>query len=428
MRQYSSQSRRCRLLPPPHKRTAPPPVGDIRPGACWKRCQRQSLVRKDRLLSVPQRTRAGWHPRAQAGTEADRVPGVPEIRTHTERRDAAVQSKSNVRQGCRRRVCVPAGAAASPAAQRTAAAAAVARLTNGASLPASPRFWDHRASRSAQRLRASDDARSLGQGHSLSKLERGHLVFAGRLESRFDASQALASPETEQHALVLRTNGIPVRSRNRQGAPTSRLLREPKRPGLLNAGFPPRTTPTVQRFDIRVGVGRGIIFFMGDAINPDTAIAGRARHEWQQRHGAQVGHAATSRSSGSCGRRSSEQSCRLETSTIATMYLHACAIRPRPRKRPLRDPAVSMDKMPRIAPMGVGKRRPDICKRGPDGLTSGKATATDIWTRRSLEHTVLRHERHEGIDIVTIPCLGERLQVLGRHILAARSLAAVVQF
>ena len=104
---------------------------DIKRGAGWKRRQRQSALRKDWLLSVPQRARAGRHSRSTAGTQADRFPVFSEVLAHAVRRNAAIQSEGDVRSGRRRRVRVPAVAAATTGAQQPAVATALKKGREG---------------------------------------------------------------------------------------------------------------------------------------------------------------------------------------------------------------------------------------------------------------------------------------------------------
>lgn len=77
---------------------------------------------------------------------------------------------------------------------------------------------------------------------------------------------------------------------------------------------------------------------------------------------------------------------------ITTMDFHPCTICSCSRECPLRDAPVSLDKVPRIAPMGVRESRPDLRKANSHGLPSFVASAADVRTCRGLEYTVLRHE------------------------------------
>jgi len=76
--------------------------------------------------------------------------------------------------------------------------------------------------------------------------------------------------------------------------------------------------------------------------------------------------------------------------------------------------------MARVSPMSIRKGCPDFREASSHGLTAGVAGATNIWACRSFENAIVGHETHEGIDIMTIPCIGESLQKrwtnLGQHI------------
>ena len=58
-----------------------------------------------------------------------------------------------------------------------------------------PCFW---LSSTAARHQAAGGGRL--DGHPFAELQRRHLVFAARFQTRFDLGQALTSPEAEQHA------------------------------------------------------------------------------------------------------------------------------------------------------------------------------------------------------------------------------------
>jgi len=97
---------------------------------------------------------------------------------------------------------------------------------------------------------------------------------------------------------------------------------------------------------------------------------------------------------------------------IAAMDFDAGAVGPCSRERPLRHAPLPADKMARIAPVRIGEGCPDLREASSHRLTACVPGAADIWSCRSCEDTILRHERHEGIDIVAIPCIGKGLQKL----------------
>src|SRR3990167_4221391 len=97
---------------------------------------------------------------------------------------------------------------------------------------------------------------------------------------------------------------------------------------------------------------------------------------------------------------------------ITTMDFDASAVRPRSREYPLGNSSISLDEMAGVAPVSIGKGRPDFSESGPHCLTARVPGAADVWTCRGFKNTVIAHERHEGIDIVAIPRIGKGLQGL----------------
>src|SRR5688500_1636747 len=95
---------------------------------------------------------------------------------------------------------------------------------------------------------------------------------------------------------------------------------------------------------------------------------------------------------------------------VATMNFDAGPIRARSRERPLRNTSLCLNKVARVTPMGIRESSPHLGKTSSHRLASGIAGTTDVRPGRGLEHAVLAHERHERIDVVAIPCIGERLQ------------------
>jgi hypothetical protein len=62
-----------------------------------------------------------------------------------------------------------------------------------------------------------------------------------------------------------------------------------------------------------------------------------------------------------------------------------------------------------VIPAGVRKRFPDIGKTRPDLFTTRVASAANVRARRRFEHAIVRHERHQRIDIMSIPRIGKCL-------------------
>jgi hypothetical protein len=63
-----------------------------------------------------------------------------------------------------------------------------------------------------------------------------------------------------------------------------------------------------------------------------------------------------------------------------------------------------------VNPPGIRKSCPDICIACPDGLPAHIPSTAYIRSGGAFEDAVVRHEGHEGIDVVPIPRVGESLQ------------------
>ena len=94
---------------------------------------------------------------------------------------------------------------------------------------------------------------------------------------------------------------------------------------------------------------------------------------------------------------------------ITTMNFYESAVRPSSRERPLGHSPVPMDKMARVAPVGIGEGCPDFSEAISHCLTARVPGAEDLRACRGFEDTVGAHERHECIDIVAIPRIGKGL-------------------
>jgi hypothetical protein len=92
------------------------------------------------------------------------------------------------------------------------------------------------------------------------------------------------------------------------------------------------------------------------------------------------------------------------------VHFHANAVDACSRENPLGDASVAVDEVPRISPMGIGERLEDLCEPRPHGFSPRVACAADAGACGRVEDAVLRHERHEGIDVMAIPRVGEGLQ------------------
>ena len=99
------------------------------------------------------------------------------------------------------------------------------------------------------------------------------------------------------------------------------------------------------------------------------------------------------------------------------MNFHARTIGARSGESPFRDSSLTHDEMPRIAPVRISERCPDVGKRGSHRLAAHISRTRNVGTCRGFEHTILAHERHEGVDVVPIPGIGEVLQDLNSDLL-----------
>lgn len=102
---------------------------------------------------------------------------------------------------------------------------------------------------------------------------------------------------------------------------------------------------------------------------------------------------------------------------IAAMNFYSRAVRTRSGKGPFRDASRPTDEMTWIAPMRIGKGRPDFGETDSHGLAADIAGAGDVGTCRGFENAIFSHEGHESVDIVAVPRIGEVLQDLDGDLL-----------
>src|SRR5258707_265989 len=96
------------------------------------------------------------------------------------------------------------------------------------------------------------------------------------------------------------------------------------------------------------------------------------------------------------------------------MHLYALAITARPGECPLRDTTISANKMTSIGPARIRKGRPDLCISGAHSVWAFRACSPHFRSGRRLENTIIGHERHEGVSVMAIPCVGKRLEPFSR--------------
>src|SRR5262249_56194193 len=100
----------------------------------------------------------------------------------------------------------------------------------------------------------------------------------------------------------------------------------------------------------------------------------------------------------------------------AAVDLDLGAVAGRAREEPFREAAVAVDEMPRAGKARVGVRREDSSERRAHALAADVARAARVRARGALEDAVVRHERHQAIEVVAVPAgLEERVQVFGGH-------------
>src|SRR5262250_3218290 len=71
--------------------------------------------------------------------------------------------------------------------------------------------------------------------------------------------------------------------------------------------------------------------------------------------------------------------------------------------------------MPSVPELDIRKHLEHLREPLPHPLRPDVARAAHLRPRRRLEHTIIRHERHQVIDIMPIPPIPKRFQILHRH-------------
>jgi hypothetical protein len=67
----------------------------------------------------------------------------------------------------------------------------------------------------------------------------------------------------------------------------------------------------------------------------------------------------------------------------------------------------SLYEVPGIAPVGIGILGEDRSVCSPHGLLSLVPFPVNVIASRGLEDSIVRHHRHQQVDIMTIPGIGE---------------------
>src|SRR5262245_13640597 len=102
----------------------------------------------------------------------------------------------------------------------------------------------------------------------------------------------------------------------------------------------------------------------------------------------------------------------LEAEDVAARDLDLLAVGARGREGPLRQAAITRHKVSCVAEMYVGEPPEHAGETFAHLLTPHVALAGGLRSRACLENAVLRHEGHEKVDVVAIPAIRERFQVL----------------
>ena len=95
---------------------------------------------------------------------------------------------------------------------------------------------------------------------------------------------------------------------------------------------------------------------------------------------------------------------------VATGDFDPPAIAPCAGEGPLGHTAVPRHEVPSVAPVCIRILGEHGLIRRTDGALSFVPLAVDVIARGRLEYAVFRHHRHQGLDVMTIPRISERLE------------------
>src|SRR2546428_12666777 len=101
-----------------------------------------------------------------------------------------------------------------------------------------------------------------------------------------------------------------------------------------------------------------------------------------------------------------------ESKQIAPISFDASAVRTGAGELPFRHSAIPADPMTSFAPSSVRERCPRQCKSVAHGLAAFVARTAGVGPCCRLEDAIIGHERHQGVDVVAIPCVGDRKSVV----------------
>ena len=84
-------------------------------------------------------------------------------------------------------------------------------------------------------------------------------------------------------------------------------------------------------------------------------------------------------------------------------------------KHPFGNAAIATDEMAWIIPLRIGIGLPDFHESAAYLLFTAKRRACDLVPGVGVEGAILRHERHQVVDVVPVPGVGESLKSLDGH-------------
>src|SRR5690606_5408438 len=84
-------------------------------------------------------------------------------------------------------------------------------------------------------------------------------------------------------------------------------------------------------------------------------------------------------------------------------------------KSRFRNPTIARDPMLAIAPLRVGNIFPGRLKSLSYRFPPLNPVTADLISGHGFENTIVMHERHQGVDVMIVPCLGKGLKRLDSY-------------
>ena len=100
----------------------------------------------------------------------------------------------------------------------------------------------------------------------------------------------------------------------------------------------------------------------------------------------------------------------LEIEDVDTIGLNTAAICRRAYKRPLRHAKIALYKMNAIDPLRIWHGGPGARKGLPNRLWAHMPCTAGIRATGGLKYAVRTHETHQGVDVMSVPCIAEGRQ------------------